>query len=195
MSFFDDLWEAIKSVFSPAPAAAPVTACPPGALTPAQAQAWFDRFRARQDIPWNYPNDCCYNRAHVMAQELQASGVNVGKAWNYAPAAGGPLRVATPNDPRGYVEWGYHVAPTVPVCGTDGVTRPMVIDPSIASGPVSPEQWKAMQGQPGSDLVLTDASPYYRREDGAVAPTPSDAQVQDIFEQHREARAANWSTK
>ena len=196
MSFFDDLWSAIKKAFSPSPAASPVaSACPPkGALTAAQAQAWFDKFKARTDIPWNYPNDCCYNRAHVMAQDLKASGVDVGKAWNYAPDSSDPLKVSTPNDPKGYVEWGYHVAPTVPVLSADGTTtQPMVLDPSIASGPVTPDQWKSMQGQPSSDLVLTDAAPYYRTEDGRVAPTPSDTEVNDIFEQHREARAANWA--
>lgn len=194
MSFFDDLWAAVKNAFSPTPATSPVLPCPcNGALTSAQAQAWFDKFKARTDIPWNYPNDCCYNRAHVMAQELKAAGVDVGKAWNYAPSNSSALRVSTPNDPKGYVEWGYHVAPTVPVLNADGSTQPMVLDPSIASGPITPAEWKAMQGQPGSDLVLTNAAPYYRTEDGRVAATPSDAEVEDIFEQHREARAANWT--
>ncbi len=193
MSFFDDLWAAIKSLFAPTPAASPVVTCPcKGALTPGQAQAWFDKFKARSDIPWNYPNDCCYNRAHVMAGDLKAAGVDVGKAWNYAPSNAQALRVNTPNDPKGYVEWGYHVAPTVPVIQPDGTTKPMVIDPSIESGPVSPEQWKAAQSQPASDLVLTNADPYYRTEDGRVAPTPSDAEVENIFDEHRQARAANW---
>ena len=57
----------------------------------------------------------------------------------------------------------------------------MVLEASIASGPVTPEQWKAMQGQAGSDLVLTNAAPHYRTEDGRVAPTPSDAEVEGIF--------------
>ena len=57
--------------------------CACGALTPAQAQAWFDKFKACPDIPWNYPNDCCYNLAHVMAQDLKAAGVDVGKAANW----------------------------------------------------------------------------------------------------------------
>ncbi len=195
MSFFDDLWNAVKNAFSTTPAVAPVVPCTcQGALTPQQAQAWFDKFKARVDIPWNYPNDCCYNRAHVMAQDLKKAGVDVGKAWNYAPDNADALRVNTPNDPKGYVEWGYHVAPTVPVMKPDGTTQPMVLDPSIASGPVTPAQWKAMQGQPGSDLVLTNADPYYRTEDGRVAPTPGDAEVENIFEQHREDRAANWAS-
>lgn len=192
MSFFDALWADIKRIFSAAPAAEPVIACPKGKLTADQAQEWFDKFNSRSDIPWNYPNDCCYNRAHVMAQALNAAGVDVGKAWNYAADPDNALRVATPNDPKGYVEWGYHVAPTVQVVGKDGKTHPMVIDPSIATTPITPAQWKALQSQPESSLVLTSAKPYYRAEDGRVSATPDNAAVQATFDQHRMARAANF---
>ena len=192
MSFFSELWDEIVSLFPSTPATSPVVTCPAcGTLTPAQAQQWFDHFKSRTDIPWNYPNDCCYNRAEVMDQELKDAGVDAGKAWNYAPDDAHPLRVATPNDPAGYVEWGYHVAPTVPVM-VNGVATPMVLDPSIAPGPVTPQQWKDMQSQPGSQLVQTDASPYYRAPDGGVAPTPGPAQIQAIFDSHRAARVKNW---
>lgn len=194
MSFFADLWDDIKSLFSSEPAASPVAKCNCGALTPAQAQAWFDHFKSRTDIPWNYPNDCCYNRAEVMDRELTTAGVDAGKVWNYAPDDNHPLQVPTPNDPQGFVQWGYHVAPTVPVV-VNGVTTPMVIDPSIAPGPVTPQQWKDMQSQPTSSLVLTDAKPYYRAPDGAVAATPSDAAIARTFDMHRARRAANWAGK
>lgn len=192
MSFLDTIWEAIRRVFSDAQASSPSQPCPGASLTEKQAQEWFDKFKARKDIPWNYPNDCCYNRAHVMALELQAAGVTVGKAWNYAPSLDKPLRVATADDPAGYVEWGYHVAPTVPVRDADGNVVQMVIDPSIASGPITPEQWKALQGQPDSTLVLTNADPYYRAADGRTVPAPTDEEVQAIFDEHRMNRAANW---
>lgn len=192
MSFFSDLWDEIVALFSPTPAASPVVHCANcGALTPAQAQQWFDHFKSRTDIPWNYPNDCCYNRAEVMDQELTASGVDAGKAWNYEPDQDHPLRVDTPNDPNGYVQWGYHVAPTVPVM-VDGVATPMVLDPSIASGPITPQQWKALQGQPGSQLVQTDAKPYYRSPEGEEWPAPDAAQITKTFDKHRARRAANW---
>ena len=194
MSFLGELWQAIKATFTRAPAASPVQTCPCKTLTEPEAKGWFDKFKARQDIPWNYPNDCCYNRAHVMAGQLQAAGVDVGKAWNYAPSADEPLRVNTPDDPKGYVEWGYHVAPTVPVRGADGNVHPMVLDPAIAPGPITPEQWQALQGQASSNLVLTNAAPYYRAPGGQVAPTPSDSQVQEIFDEHRRNRAANWQS-
>lgn len=194
MSAADDQLQAIKREFSAAPAASPVVSCPKGALTPQQAQQRFDKFKAREDIPWNYPNDCCYNRAHVMAKELQAEGVDVGKVWNYAPRGdvANPLRVSTSNDPSGYVEWGYHVAPTVPVADSRGTVSKMVIDPSIAATPISAEQWKTLQGQPQSDLVLTNSAPYYRDPNGRVYPAPTDDEVREIFDEHRSNRKKNW---
>jgi uncharacterized Zn-binding protein involved in type VI secretion len=163
------------------------------ALTPEQAQAWFNRFRNDTSIPWNYPNDCCYARAEIMAGQLRAAGVPVGKAWNYAPADGS-LRVDTPNDPSGHVEWGYHVAPTVPVRGADGQVRNMVIDPSISDRPLSPQAWAALQQQPRATLVQTSSAPYYRTPDGSrTTPAPPPSEIQSTFAEHRANRAANWA--
>lgn len=198
MSASDDQLAAIRRTFSSAPAASPVVSCPKGALTQQEAQKRFDKFKSREDIPWDYPHDCCYNRAHVMAKELQAEGVDVCKVWNYAPppTIGSPLRVSTPNDPRGYVEWSYHVAPTVPVMDPQGKVSRMVIDPSITGTPITPDQWKAIQGEPLSELVSTSAAPYYRYPSGKVSATPTDAEVQGIFDRHREKRGqilAEWN--
>jgi len=128
-----------------------------------------------------------------MVRELQAVGVDVGKVWNYAPSptVSNPLRVATPNDPTGYVEWRYHVAPTVPVVDSRGTTCRMVIDPSIASAPITPDQWKALQGQPLSKLVSTNAAPYFRQSNGTVHPAPTDSEVAKIFDEHRLNRDNN----
>lgn len=182
----------IQDCLDAAPAIAPVAPAAPKVLTEAEAQAWFDKFRARENIPWDYPNDCCYTRAQVMAAELRQAGVEVGKAWNYAPSIDQPLRVNTPNDPKGYVNWGYHVAPVVKVSdGVDGAAW-RVIDPSIASHPITQYEWKVMQGQQGSTLVQTTDAPYYRAPDGREIPAPGDAQVQETFADHKRARAANW---
>lgn len=133
----------------------------------------------------------------LQALKAQRQASFLRRVAAYAQAMAGQLpdnalRVATPNDPKGYVEWGCHVAPTVQVVGKDGKTHPMVIDPSIATTPITPAQWKALQSQPESSLVLTSAKPYYRAEDGRVAATPDNAAVQATFDQHRMARAANF---
>jgi hypothetical protein len=204
VSGFQDQQEAIKRKFSSAPAASSVVSCPKGALTQQQAQERFDKFKCREDIPWDYPQDCCYNRAHVMAKELQAEGIEVGKVWNYAPGPniGDRLRVAVPkaNDRKGYVEWGYHVAPTVPVVDSKGSVSRMVIDPSITEGPVTPDQWKALQGQPLSKLVNSSVAPYYLSQRGNVyagldernPKRPiTDKEVEEVFDQHRRKR--DWN--
>jgi hypothetical protein len=190
VSSFDQQQEAIKRKFSSAPPSSPIVSCPKGALTEQEAKLWFDDFKCRENIPWDYPQDCCYNRAHVMARELKAADVDVGKVWNYAPPSilGNDLRVPTPYDPRGYVEWIYHVAPTVPVVNLQGTVGRMVLDPSIATGPVTPDQWKALQGQPLSNLVSTNATPYYRSPAGKAFPAPADTEVATIFDRHREKR-------
>jgi hypothetical protein len=203
-SAFQGQQDAIKQTFSSAPAASPVVSCPKGALTQQQAQERFDKFKCREDIPWDYPQDCCYNRAHVMATELQAEGVDVGKVWNYAPGANirDRLRVAVPKaqDKREYVEWGYHVAPTVPVIDSKGTATRMVIDPSITKGPITPDEWKALQGQPRSKLVPSDSAPYFLSQEGTAyagldPKNPkrpiNDEQVQAVFDAHRRKR--DWN--
>jgi len=111
-----DLWCGIKSAFASTPAGAVITPCAAGALTPAQAQSWFDTFKARTDIPWNYPDDCCYNRAHVMVQALQAAGVTAGKAitpqqWAALQGRAGSTLVQTDATPY-YRDITGRVAPT-----------------------------------------------------------------------------------
>jgi hypothetical protein len=193
VSSFDQQQEAIKRKFSSAPPSSPIVSCPKGALTEQEAKQWFDDFKSRKEIPWDYPNDCCYNRAHVMARELQAVGIEVGKVWNYAPSnIANPLRVSTPDDPKGYVEWGYHVAPTVPVADSRNIVRRMVLDPSIAANPITTDQWKGLQGQPLSKLVFTNCEPYYRDEKGRVYSAPTSDQVSEIFDEHRSNREKNW---
>jgi hypothetical protein len=127
-----------------------------------------------------------------MSQRLRAGGITPGKVWNYQPSTG-PLSVPTPNDPSGHVEWNYHVAPTVPVQQPDGSVQDMVIDPSISDRPLTPQQWRGLQSQPGSTLVQTDDSPYYRAPDGRTISPPSDGDVQNTFAEHRANRAANWA--
>jgi uncharacterized Zn-binding protein involved in type VI secretion len=119
----------------------------PGGLTvvtPAIAAAIFAALAARPDIAFKYPVDGCYARAHLMLKAMQAVGLHPGKAWTFQ-SPGDPLWVNTPNHPDGKVAWGYHVAPTLPVRGADGVVRDMVMDPSMFDHPVTVDEWKDAQ--------------------------------------------------
>lgn len=167
----------------------PVQTCQNALMTESAAAEWMKHFKdKRTDIPFNWPRDCCYTRAREMAIELKSQGCTVGKVWNYAPPRDS-LRAQTPNVKEGYVKWGYHVAPTVPVRRKDGSVADMVLDPSLSDQPLTPEEWKGLQGNPNSILIPSDASPYYRSQDGRIMPDPGDAEVKTTLAEHRANRA------
>jgi hypothetical protein len=103
------------------------------------AQELFDMLKNRPEIPFLYPQDGCYARAHQMSLILEKMGIITGKVF-----VTGDLRVETPRSPDGYVEWGWHVAPIIMVRrGNKSV--PMVIDPSIFQHPVTVSEWTGIQ--------------------------------------------------
>jgi hypothetical protein len=140
-----------------APSHAPSGAGPGGAkaapsrgpYSPEEAKKLFDKEKARSDIAFKYPADGCYARAHLMAEDIKKAGGNPGKVWAFAKDGADPLHVDTPHDPAGHVEWGYHVAPTVPVQGKDGKETNMVVDPSMFDRPVTVGEWNAAMAPRG----------------------------------------------
>jgi uncharacterized Zn-binding protein involved in type VI secretion len=135
----------------------------PGPITPEAAAALFALLAAQGDIAFGFPVDGCYSRAHLMVQRMQQMGLTPGKVWSFAnPDA---LRANTPNHPDGYVEWGYHVAPTVPVVQPDGSVQDMVMDPSMFDRPVSVDEWRDAQRAPGR------SEPYIDQTAPGDAPT------------------------
>jgi hypothetical protein len=125
-------------------------------LTPKQAQAAFERMAAQEDIAFTYPQDGCYSRAHLMCQRLRGLGYLPGKVWAFAH--GENLHARTINDPRGFIEWNWHVAPTLKVRTRDGL-RDMVIDPSLCTRPVTPEQWRDLMKKSPSSAGLRKVAP------------------------------------
>jgi len=110
-------------------------------------------------IPFLYPDDGCWARAHEMCRLMLNMGVTPMKVWI---EAGTRLHVDTRNSPACFVEWGWHVAPTLCVRGPGFFqTQPMVIDPSLFTTPVSKATWKGVQGDPGATLTDTGASIYW----------------------------------
>jgi len=162
--------------------AAPVG--PPGSagnpLSQVQATAIFGDLAGLKYIPFDYPRDGCFARAHEMCRVMQSHGIECGKAWIYA-SPGNALTV--PGTPMGDIEWRYHVAPIVNVRGDDGVTRQMVIDPSMFSHPVTQDEWKGAMHDPAAVLQTTDSGPYYRDQDS----DPSAAQRDDDYSQTQAA--------
>jgi len=138
-------------------------------MSAARAQQVFDAMAATTCnpltvpppcIPYLYPDDGCWGRAHEMCRLMVNMGVSPKKVWIQA-AAGTYLQANTRNNPVCYVRWGWHVAPTVCVrrwwwwffclCA-----REMVIDPALFTTPVTKATWKGVQNNPGA--TLTDAN-------------------------------------
>ena len=134
-------------------------------------------------IPFLYPDDGCWARAHEMCRLMINVGVTPRKVW-----IRGALHPATRNNPACSVGWGWHVAPTVCVRGWWFFnTQDMVIDPSLFTTPVSKAQWKAIQNDPSATLTDTDASDYWF---GATDPTYTDTNYYlNLYRLQLQARA------
>jgi hypothetical protein len=177
---------------APAPGASPPPPPPPwgvggpdmpgtkaNPLTQAQAEALFKDLAGQKHIPFNWPADGCYARAHEMRRLMDLKGVESAKTFNY-----GNLSVIDPKIPDGGVSWGYHVAPTIEVQGKDGKPVTMVIDPSLSDKPMTNEEWKAKQGDPGSRLEPAPAHVIYKPE--GMAGTDPGVSRDDKYEYTKE---------
>lgn len=171
-------------------------------VTPQEANELFKDAKANEKIPFDYPLDCCYSRAHEMCRQFESKGVECGKAWFYGEefaAGGASLKAATPVNavtPKGYVNWTYHVAPAITV--TDGsTTKTQVIDPSLFDKPVDVSVWTNRMNDPKGKLEFSDSSPYFRMPGNSAALKDDDySKATEQMEKHarerdRKIRAAN----
>jgi len=146
-----------------------------GCMSLASAQEIFDAMNATSCdpldaaapcVPFRYPDDGCWGRAHEMCRLMIDKGVTPQKVWIQ-----GHLHTPTRNNPACFVDWRWHVAPTICVRGRwFFMTEQLVIDPSLFTMPVRKATWKAMQGDPNATLTETDASMFYLR-DRSTDPT------------------------
>ena len=151
-------------------------------VTLGQAQQMFDlvspkvccpAIAAAPCIPFNYPDDGCWARAHEMCRLIIAAGITPNKVWIF-----GSLRAASQNNPNCQVLWGWHVAPTLSVG-----TETYVIDPALFNGPVTEATWASVQGDPNRTLIPSPASTYWRNQNPSSATTdPTYAQDQLGFD-------------
>jgi len=100
-------------------------------------------------IPFLYPDDGCWGRAHEMCRLIMAAGDLPRKIWIQ-----GNLRVASSNQPTCLVQWRWHVAPTLQVSTWSG-DQPYVIDPALFQEPVPQHVWAGIQGDPAPTLTPT----------------------------------------
>lgn len=127
-----------------------------------KAMKLFKKIAEDKKIPFGYPEDGCYARAHMMAKLLEKKGVISGKIF-----IEGDLRVNTKNSPKGYVEWWYHVAPVIKI-KENGVEKNYVFDPSLFDRPVPVEDWVSTQtsheGGRRDEVYATKRFNYYPNE-------------------------------
>lgn len=102
--------------------------------------AWLIK---QNDLAYRYPSDGCYARAHLMCERLSKQGFKPRKLW--AVANGEELYARTRNHPRGYVTWGYHVAPMLRIRKDDSKQLWYVMDPSLFDRPVTIRTWMESQ--------------------------------------------------
>jgi hypothetical protein len=141
---------------------------PPSVVTEAQAAQLFNDMAATTCdpstvppgcIPFMYPDDGCYARAHEMARLMRLQSIEAEKIWIYA-SSNSNLNPAAANHPNCKVNWWYHVAPTLQVQTASGIEK-RVIDPSLMTGPATPDAWRQRQSDPAATFEFTDATPFW----------------------------------
>ncbi|HKH47559.1 MAG TPA: protein-glutamine glutaminase family protein [Thermoanaerobaculia bacterium] len=125
-------------------------------VTASEAAAFFSRLRRQPHIPFQYPLNGCWARAHEMCRLIERHFDGdpqqdvVAKIWNQ-----GQLIVPTDNSPDCRVEWSYHVAPVVRVG-----EELLVLDPALFERPVSVESWRQRQSDLSNPPVFTTRRAY-----------------------------------
>jgi len=188
------------------PAGCATTPCPSkDVLTEDQAKALFDELKNQPQIPFDYPVDCCYTRANEMCRIMESKGTACRKYWLFdekwgeggmkaslAPVKGGkPVDFPDPDTGRREpVRWVYHVAPLVRVKKADGSVDEMVMDPSIADGPVTKDQWRKIQGDsPGLYEEYSDSKAYFKNDNkGYREEDPTGDKTKTQLEKHKKSR-------
>jgi hypothetical protein len=175
----------------------PRGATAPSAVTPSQANQAFQLVNAQSCdptspsstcIPFMYPDDGCWGRAHEMCRLMIAAGYEPRKVWIY-----GNLRVDTRNHPQCEVFWGWHVTPTLPV-DTGASSDLCVIDPSIFTQPQPLPTWVSVQHDPAAVTADTDADVFYRDSAGNVQYDPAYTQTQQVLATYRSRLALRSAT-
>lgn len=126
-------------------------------------------------IPFRYPYDGCWIRAHLMCYLMMAEGETPEKIW----IGYGGLHALSNNVPECAVDWGWHVAPTLMVTDPGGGPDvKMVIDPSLCDGPVTPDEWRNLQ-RPSATLTPSSWDGYHYLASGTATQAQAEADMEE----------------
>jgi hypothetical protein len=126
-------------------------------------------------IPFKYPDDGCWIRAHLMVYKMHSYSPPEDPEKIYIQ---GDLDPFVPNHPDCRLPWGWgwHIAPTLMVTLPGGNER-RVIDPSLASAPISETEWENLNNSSYTPTVtILPWTVYNPRTSGSTA-TESQAQL------------------
>lgn len=138
-----------------------------------EAEELFRFLENQPDIPFHFPEDGCYMRAHEMSRILEVNGIYSQKLFIF-----GKLYAEAPWAPTGWAKWDFHVAPVISVETPEGKLEQRVLDPSLFDHPVPVEEWQRKQ----TNQVCAETQPvawnphnnvcyYYRTERFTYLPT------------------------
>ncbi len=174
----------------PAPGPAPAAGYSYAPVTPARGQQLYDLVNTQtcgavspsgSCIPFLYPRDGCWGRAHEMRRLMIADGTEPEKIWIY-----GWLNVATPNVYNCSVSWGWHVAPILDVDTGSGIET-YVIDPSMFDEPVPEAVWVYAQNDASATAVHSSSRVFYRSSGGAESFDDDYSQTAGVLATYRNA--------
>ncbi len=128
-------------------------------------------------IPFMYPDDGCWGRAHEMGRLMRGMSTSPRKVWIQ-----GWLNVKTRNNPTCEVHWGWHVAPILRVRSWFLISRTMVVDPALFTAPVKESTWKAVQDDPNASLTHTSADIFWL---WTLGTDPDNSQTEGVLATYR----------
>lgn len=185
---------------------------PKTVLTEKEANDIFDELAHNKEIPFDYPVDCCYSRAHEMCHIIESKHIQCRKYWLFdkdwgttsmnpslrpADTKGNPISFPDNSGNDRQVNWVYHVAPMVKVENSDGSVEDRIIDPSISDKPLTKQEWeKRMGNPPGAYAEQSDSKSYFENKKIGVTPggTNSYAYEQDPTGQKAKEKMKEHST-
>ncbi|MCK5072396.1 MAG: hypothetical protein KAQ98_03155 [Bacteriovoracaceae bacterium] len=118
------------------------------AISKETANELFEYAKSMEDIAWDYKEDGCYARAHLMARRFEAMGIHVDKAWLKG-------ELALKQKDGTIQEWGMHVVPIVYIESQEGKIEEYVIDPSTFDKPVPVSFWARKLNKSKSEVTET----------------------------------------
>lgn len=152
-------------------------------LSPARTAAVFNAAAAMSDIPWNFLEEGCVHRSHVLAKRLEDQGVYCEKVFTIPQ--GGDLVMNSEKARLGFTVCWYHEAVVVHMQTLEGSQR-MVIDPSVADEPITVDAWLSTMESTNNAPLETFYLPRFAYGLGA-RDNPPNAWVDDELE-----TAQNW---